>query len=253
MNISAKIEDCKAMVFAAGFGSRLKPFTDNHPKALAMVNGKSLLERNLAYLNNFGIKNIVLNVYHFADQIVDFINNYSKNDMRIVISHEVDGPFETGGGLAFAVSNFSGSTNPFFVMNVDMLTNLDLKGMFEFHQKKMPLATLAVTQRESSRQLLFNKEMILVGWRNQKTNEFKWCHEEVQDYIPFSFSGIHIIDSAIFNLMPSSGVFSIMDVYLKVAAEHPIKGYNHTGDKIIDVGKPESILTAETLFDHKVD
>jgi NDP-sugar pyrophosphorylase family protein len=253
MNNAAKIEDCKAMVFAAGFGSRLKPFTDNHPKALAMVNDKTLLERNLAYLKNFGIKDIVINVFHFADQIHDFLSTYTTNDLRIVVSQEVEGPFETGGGLAFASKHFIDSNNPFVVMNVDMLTNLDLNGMFDFHQTHLPLATLAVTQRESSRQLLFNQEMILVGWRNQKTNEFKWCSEEVKDFIPFSFSGIHIIDPAIFNLMPSSGVFSIMDIYLKIAAEHPIKGYNHTGDKIIDVGKPESILTAETLFNNKVD
>jgi len=248
MNISAKIEDCKAMVFAAGFGSRLKPFTDSHPKALAMVNGKSLLERNLFYLKSFGIKNVVLNVFHFADQIYNFLKNHGENEMSIVISHEVDGPFETGGGLAFAASNFSGSTNPFVVMNVDMLTNLDLKGMFEFHQKKRPLATLAVTQRESSRQFLFNDEMSLVGWKNKNTNEFKWTKGEVKDVVPFSFSGIHIIDPAIFNLMPSEGVFSITDVYLKIAADKQIIGYNHTGDIIIDVGKPEAILTAETLF-----
>ena len=249
MNNAAKIEDCKAMVFAAGFGSRLKPFTENHPKALAIVNDKTLLERNLTYLKNFGIKDIVINVFHFADQIHDFLKTYSANDLRIVVSHEVEGPFETGGGLAFAAKHFIGSNNPFVVMNVDMLTDLDLNGMFDFHQSHLPLATLAVTQRESSRQLLFNQEMILVGWRNQKTNEFKWCSKEVKDFITFSFSGIHIIDPAIFNLMPSNGVFSIMDIYLKIAAEHPIKGYNHTGDKIIDVGKPESILMAETLFE----
>jgi len=249
MNNAAKIEDCKAMVFAAGFGSRLKPFTDKHPKALAMVNDKTLLERNLDYLKNFGIKEIVINVFHFAGQIQDFLKNYTANDLRIVVSHEVDGPFETGGGLVFAAKHFIDSKNPFVVMNVDMLTDLDLNGMFDFHQTHLPLATLAVTQRESSRQLLFDQEMILVGWRNQNTNEFKWCREEVEDYIPFSFSGIHIIDPAIFKLMPSSGVFSIMDIYLKIAAEHRIHGYNHTGDKIIDVGKPESILMAETLFE----
>lgn len=248
MNSSAKIEDCKAMVFAAGFGARLKPFTDSHPKALAMVNGKSLLERNLSYLKSFGIKDIVLNVFHFADQIFDFIKNYNESDMNIVISHEKDGPFETGGGLAFAANNFTGSSNPFVVMNVDMLTNLDLKGMFEFHQTKLPLATLAVTQRESSRQLLFDEEMNLVGWKNKNTNEFKWTKGEVINVIPFSFSGIHVIDPAIFNLMPSEGVFSITDVYLKIAADHQIIGYNHTGDIIIDVGKPESILAAEILF-----
>ena len=248
MKSNLTISACKAMVFAAGLGTRLKPFTDSHPKALAVVNGKTLLQRNLDYLKGFGIHDIVINVHHFADQIIDFLRVHTDPNMTIFISHEKDGPFETGGGLAFAANQFSGNNNPFIVMNVDMLTNLDLNGMFEFHQKIRPLATLAVTKRESSRQFLFDDEMKLVGWRNNTTGEYKWVVNPIEDAKGYSFSGIHIIDPAIFSLMPTSGTFSITDVYLRLAASESIIGYDHSGDLIIDVGKPESIAQAEKMF-----
>jgi len=248
MTTDITIENCKAMIFAAGLGTRLKPFTNSHPKALAVVNGKTLLQRNFEYLKSFGIQHIVINTHHFADQINDFILHHKDPSLHIVISHEIDGPFETGGGLAFAASHLNQSDHPFVVMNVDMLTDLDLKGMFEFHQKIKPLATLAVTKRKSSRQLLFNDEMSLVGWKNNSTEEFRWVKGEVENALAYSFSGIHIIEPSIFNLMPSSGVFSMIDVYLKCAATDLIVGYDHTGDRIIDVGKPESIAEAEELF-----
>ena len=242
------LENCKAMIFAAGLGTRLKPFTNHHPKALALVNGKTLLERNLNYLKQFGILNIVINTHHFADQINEFVLNHIDPALHIVLSHEIDGPFETGGGLAFAASHLKQSHHPFVVMNVDMLTDLDLKGMFEFHQKIKPLATLAITKRNSSRQLLFNDEMSLVGWKNNTTGEHRWVKGEQENTKAFSFSGIHVIEPSIFNMMPSSGVFSIIDVYLKCAASNLIVGYDHSGDRIIDVGKPESIAEAEKLF-----
>lgn len=238
----------KAMIFAAGLGTRLKPFTDKHPKALAVVNGKTLLERTLMYLKGFGIHHVVINVHHFADQIESFLSTHQDEEMHIVLSHEVDGPFETGGGLVFAADELKGEGQPFIVMNVDMLTNLDMLGMYEYHQKINPLATLAVTKRESSRQFLFNDEMRLVGWKNNKTGEYKWVDIPVDEYTAMSFSGIHIIDPAIFEFMPSSGTFSITDTYLQLAKNHMIIGYDHSGDVILDVGKPEAILEAEIIF-----
>jgi NDP-sugar pyrophosphorylase family protein len=242
------MQPIKAMLFAAGLGTRLKPFTEHHPKALAVVNGKTLLERNIAYLNSFGIKDIVVNVHHFADQVIDFLKRYENTDTHVAVSHEVEGPYETGGGLAFAANHFRDVSSPFVVMNVDMLTNLDLVGMIDFHNKINPLATLAVTTRESSRQFLFDDEMRLVGWRNNLTGETKWSAGEVDDVQPRSFSGIHVIDPAIFGLMPSSGTFSITDVYLQLAAHSLIVGYDHSGDIILDVGKPESLVKAAVLF-----
>lgn len=243
-----KIQDAKAMIFAAGLGTRLKPFTDNHPKALALVNGKTLLERNIDYLSGFGIRSIVVNIHHFADQIREFVERYKNTDIHIELSHEVDGPFETGGGLAFASKFFKGSNDPFVLMNADILTNLDLNGMFEFHQKINPLSTLAVSKRESSRQFLFDDQMRLVGWKNNKTNGYKWVEAEELNAEPLSFSGIHVLSPAIFELMPKSGSFSITDVYLKLASGHQVIGYDHTGDVVVDVGKPESVVIAETIF-----
>ena len=248
MKTDLTISGSKAMLFAAGLGTRLKPFTNKHPKALAVVGGKTLLQRNLDYLKGFGIQDVVINVHHFANQIEEFLLAHADPHLNIVISFEEEGPFETGGGLVFAAKNFTETSNPFIVMNVDMLTNLDLQGMFEFHQKITPLATLAVTKRESSRQFLFDDEMKLVGWRNNATGEHKWVGIAVEEVMPYSFSGIHIIDPAIFNLMPSSGCFSITDVYLNLAANQSIVGYDHSGDLIIDVGKPESIAQAEKMF-----
>ena len=244
-----KIQEVKAMIFAAGLGTRLKPFTDSHPKALAVVNGKTLLERNIDYLHGFGINNFVINIHHFADQVIQFVQQYNYTGINIQLSHEIEGPFETGGGLAFAASYLKESSDPFVVMNADILTNLDLNGMFEFHQKINPLATLAVSKRESSRQFLFDDQMKLVGWKNNKTQELKWVSGENLYAEPFSFSGIQVLSPAIFNLMPSSGTFSITDVYLKIANEYQIIGYDHTGDVVIDVGKPESVFTAESIFE----
>jgi NDP-sugar pyrophosphorylase family protein len=120
--------------------------------------------------------------------------------------------------------------------------------MIDFHKKINPLATLAVTKRESSRQFLFDDEMRLVGWKNNLTGETKWSAGEVEHVQPRSFSGIHVIDPAIFGLMPSSGTFSITNVYLKLAASSLIVGYDHSGDIILDVGKPESLVKAAVLF-----
>jgi NDP-sugar pyrophosphorylase family protein len=242
------INNCKAMIFAAGFGTRLKPFTDHHPKALALVNGKSLLQRNIEYLSSFGISNIVVNVHHFADQVFEELKRLSADHLKFSISHEKDGPFETGGGLSYAAQYLNHGDDPFIVMNVDMLTNLDLLGMFDYHQKINPLATLAVTDRKSSRQFLFDEEMKLVGWKNNLTAQVKWVDGEVDEVKPFSFSGIHIIHPSIFKYMPETGTFSIVDVYLNIAKEKLIIAYDHTGDLILDVGKPESLVKAEEVF-----
>ena len=238
------------MLFAAGLGTRLKPFTDHHPKALAEVNGKTLLERNLSYLHASGISDVVINVFHFADQIIDKLNALSFPHMQIHVSHEVGGPFETGGGLAFAASHFKSSGDPFVVMNVDILTSLNLNRMMETHLASMPLATLAVSSRESSRQFLFDEHMMLQGWRNNKTGESRWgnANEQHPGVSGFAFSGVHILDPAIFNLMEESGKFSITDVYINLSAEHVILGHDHSGDHIIDVGKPEAIAIASQLF-----
>ncbi|MBK8712861.1 MAG: NTP transferase domain-containing protein [Niastella sp.] len=233
----------KAMILAAGLGTRLKPWTDNHPKALAPVNGKSLLQRNIEYLQQFDIYDVVVNVHHFASQIADVINKNKGWGSRITISDETNEVLETGGGLKKASSYFSSSPNPFLLMNVDILTNLNLHKLLQAHHTENAMATLAVSSRQTSRYLLFNKENLLCGWHNDKTGETKGVAGNKK-----AFSGIHIISPDIFPLITETGKFSILDVYLRICNTQPILGYDHSGDLLQDVGKPESIVEAEKKF-----
>ena len=244
------IEHCKAMIFAAGMGTRLKPYTDYTPKALVKIKGKSLLERNIDYLRSFGIKEFVINTFHFSGQIHLFLSRYRDSDIKVHVSYEENGPFETGGGLAHASSLLKGDDRPFVVMNADILTDLNLGNMYDYHISKDPLATLAVTTRSSTRNFLFNDKMHLSGWKNNKTEEEKIVpsFSTLESLMPFAFSGVHLIHPRIFDLMPSVGSFSITDTYLSLAAQQTIIGYNHTGDLVLDVGKPDAIAKAEELF-----
>lgn len=235
-----------AMIFAAGLGTRLKPWTDNHPKALAPVNGKPLLQRNIEYLKQYGITNFVINVHHFSEQVVSFLEQQQYFGCNITVSHELGEPLETGGGLKKAALLMVDS-NPFLVMNADILTDLDIGGMLAFHQQHKPLVTLAVTNRQSSRAFLFNNQHALCGWRNKQTRQERISIPEVQT-VERAFSGIHIMDPAIFPLLTEEGKFSLVDVYLRLAKEYSILGYDHSGGILIDVGKPESIAVAEQHF-----
>ncbi|MGN6214230.1 nucleotidyltransferase family protein [Parafilimonas sp.] len=237
----------KAMLLAAGFGTRLKPFTEHHPKALAEVNGKSLLQHNIEYLRQFGIYDVVVNVHHFAEQIIQAIKNNDGWGSRVSVSDETDAILETGGGLRRAAWFFKDEED-FVLMNVDVLTDLHLDEMIAFHKKNKPLATLATTNRETSRYFLFNEAGILCGWKNIKTGEEKVMRHE-NNLISEAFSGLHIISTKIFPLMqPPEIKFSMVDVYLSLCASHSILSYNHSGSKFIDVGRPESLQKAQVLF-----
>lgn len=231
-----------AMLFAAGLGTRLKPFTNNHPKAMALVNGKPLLGHNLQYLKNNGIEKIIINIHHFGNQIFDYVKS---NDfgLEIVISDETDEVLETGGGLVKAKELLG--NQPFLVMNVDILTNLKLQAFFEDYLSLKPLAMLAVSKRSSSRQLFFDDNKQLMGWKNFTSNEIIG---EVEGFKFFAFSGIHIIDPQIFSFIQEKGKFSIMTTYLNLMNNQRILGYEHSDDLLIDVGKPEAILEAEKFF-----
>ncbi|RYD59522.1 MAG: nucleotidyltransferase family protein [Sphingobacteriales bacterium] len=235
----------KAMIFAAGLGTRLKPFTDHHPKALAEVNDKTLLEHSIRYLKRFGIEDIIVNVHHFADQIEDVIADNSGFGSWVTISDERDFVLETGGGLKKAGWYFEGS-EPFVVMNVDVLTNLDLGKMIEAHKESDSMATLAVMNRNSSRHLLFDEHKLLCGWSNSKTGEQR-ISREVTWMQPFAFSGVQVLSPSILQ-MPFQGKFSMIDVYLHFAKTNVIKAFDHTGNIFIDVGKPETLEQAGYLF-----
>ncbi|MBW1618868.1 MULTISPECIES: nucleotidyltransferase family protein [Empedobacter] len=235
----------KAMIFAAGLGTRLKPFTDNHPKALAVVNGKPLLQRNIEYLKSFGINEIVINVHHFADQIIEFLEDNNYFGIEITISDETDQVLETGGGLVKAKANFE---EDFLVMNVDILTDLNLAKFIKAHQENKALVTLAVSDRNSSRKLFFNEQNELKGWRNLKTEEEIKAVDSLDNCKDLAFSGIHVISPTLFDKITEKGKFSIMKVYMDLMKTESIIGFDHSGGILIDVGRPESVLEAEQYF-----
>ena len=235
----------KAMIFAAGLGTRFKPWTDKHPKALAVVNGKSLLQRTVEYLQQYDITDVVVNVHHFADQITEAIDGAKGWGSNITISDERDEVLETGGGLLKAQEYLEGDT--FLTINVDMLTDLNLKYFLSFHQQQQSVISLAVTERETSRFLLFNKYNRLCGWRNMNPPAEKIVIQAVE-YIQKGYSGIAIFEPTVFNLTTLSGKFSLINLYLELAPQNKIAGFDHTGSKLLDVGKPESVAQAEKLF-----
>ena len=237
----------KAMILAAGLGTRLKPFTDHHPKALAVVNDKTILQRNVEYLASFGIKDIIINVHHFAEQVIFFVEKNNGFGSNISFSDERDEVLETGGGIKKAARFFEKQNEPFVVMNVDVLTDMNLAAMISLHKTKSPMATLAVSLRQTSRYFLFDESNLLCGWKNVKTGEQKISRQSSK-YIEKAFSGIHVISPEIFSLIKSEGKFSMVDVYLELAKTQAIQAFDHTGSKFIDVGKPESILRAAQIF-----
>ena len=235
-----------ALLFAAGLGTRFKPWTDNHPKALAMVNGKSLLQRNIEYLQHYGIKNVVVNVHHFPEQVIQAIEENNGWGSNIVISNESDQLLETGGGLVKARPLLPADT-AFYSVNVDILTNLNIHKLRAFHDAHKPLVSFAVSNRKSSRVLLFDEENRLCGWKNLQTGEEKISIDK-PNLIEKAYSCVVIYEPAIFDLIKQQGKFSIMDTYLDLAAHHTILGYDHSGDDLVDVGRPESVIEAEKIF-----
>jgi MurNAc alpha-1-phosphate uridylyltransferase len=236
----------KAMIFAAGLGTRLKPFTENHPKALAMVNGKPLLQRNIEYLKSYGIEEFIINLHHFPEQIKKFLAAHNHFGCKIAFSDETAALLETGGGLKKASPLLKGK-QPFIVMNADILTDLNMDKMIDFHQSSGSLASLAVSNRGTSRYFLFNEQDELCGWKNLKTGEERIIRDE-PPLVPKAFSGIHIIEPRIFNFINQQGKFSIVETYLSLCDDHRISAYDHSSDILIDVGKPEAIEKAEFLF-----
>jgi len=241
------------MIFCAGLGTRFKPWTDKHPKALAVVNGKSLLQRNVEYLQQYGINDIIINVHHFADQIIDAVKKNKGWGSHIVISDETNEVLETGGGLLKAQNLFEPGEK-FITINVDILTDLNIYKLIAFHEKNKPLVSFGITGRKTSRYLLFDENNRLCGWRNTKTGEERGPRLKSRTEIPLAekaYSCVVVFEYDIFRLMKEKGFagkFSLIDVYLALAAGHLILGYDHSGDRLVDVGRPESIAVAESLF-----
>jgi MurNAc alpha-1-phosphate uridylyltransferase len=240
MNIS------KAIIFSAGLGTRFKPWTDKHPKALAIVNGKSLLQRNIEYLQQYYITDVVVNVHHFPEQIIEAVEKNNGWGSKVTISDESNEVLETGGGLMKA-RRLLENDKPFISLNVDVLTTLDLHKLTAFHQQHSPLISFGVTKRKTSRNILLDKSHRMCGWKNNTTGEEKIVIPN-NNLQPFAYSCVVIYQPEIFSLIRQTGKFSIMESYLDLAADNVILGYDHTGDKWVDVGKPESVAIAEEIF-----
>lgn len=237
----------KAMLFAAGLGTRLKPLTDNKPKALVEIGGITLLERCIRQLASNGISDIVINVHHFADQICAFLEAKENFGLNIRVSDESELLLDTGGGLLKAQPLLSGD-EPILLVNVDILTNLDFRKVLEAHLQHPALATLVVRRRQTSRYLLFN-EGLLAGWKNEKSGELNISRPElVEQAEAFAFSGIHIVEPRLIDLITESGKFPIIDLYLRLAKTESIRAFVDSESVWMDLGKVDELAQAEELI-----
>lgn len=236
----------KAMIFAAGLGTRLAPYTSARPKALVEVAGKTLLEIAIHQLKQAGFDDIIINVHHFARQIIDYLRQNNNFGTRIAISDESDKLLETGGGLMKA-SWFFDDHQPFLALNVDVITDLVFTVVMNFHKKTGSLATLAVRKRKTLRYLLFDEDRCLCGWQNTETGE-KIMARNCGNYEPFAFSGIQVINPEFFKQVQKTGKFSIIKTYLELAKNYDIRYFRHDEGLWIDAGKPENLKFANDFF-----
>ena len=236
----------RAMIFAAGLGTRLKPLTDNLPKALVPIAGKPLLEHVILKFKTSGFDEIIVNVHHFPEQIIDFLKANNSFDIQIEVSNERDELLDTGGGIRKAAWFFDDG-KPFLVHNVDILSNVDLTALYNQHLQANSLATLVVSKRDTFRYLLFDENLKLTGWINEKTGETKPTNLIITEhYSKLAFSGIQILSPKVFELMAEMDTkFPIMDFYLKNAATQTINGYIPDKYKMLDVGKLDVLDEAE--------
>jgi mannose-1-phosphate guanylyltransferase len=245
----------KAMVLAAGLGTRLRPLTNDRPKALAEISGRTLLETTLARLRSFGVREVIVNVHHFADLVVAYLKAHDNFGMRIEVSRE-DVLVDTGGGLKKAAWFFleasASGDEPFLLHNVDVISTIDFGKMVQAHKASQALATLAVQKRESSRQLLFDEHLQLCGRRAGRDSEPEIVRP-APHLEPLAFSGIHIISPRLFPLMKEEGVFSIIDCYLRLAAAgEKVAAFRADEYYWRDLGKPADLQKAAQDLEQKV-
>jgi len=236
------------MIFAAGLGTRLKPITDNLPKALVPIAGKPLLEHVILKLKASGFDELLINVHHFPDQIIDFINSNNAFGIRIEISDERELLLETGGGIRKAAAFFD-DNKPFLVHNVDILSNVNLSELYNQHLRSNSLATLVVSRRDTFRYLLFDDDLRLRAWINEKTGETKPADFQYPErFNKYAFSGIQVLSPQVFQLMSSyPDKFPIMDFYLNNCKQTNILGFVPNNYKMIDVGKIDVLDEAENF------
>ena len=234
----------RAMVLAAGLGTRLRPLTNGRPKALVEIAGRTLLEITLTRLRSFDIREVIVNTHHFAEMVEEYLAAHGNFAMNIAISRE-EVLLDTGGGLKKAAWFFRDSDEPLLVHNVDVLSNIDLAAMAHFHREQNPLATLAVMDRATSRPLLFDGQGELCGRIVGKDGEKEMARAAEKTH-SLAFSGIHVISPRIFELMHEDGVFSIVPAYLRLAGQgEAIRAWRADEFYWRDLGKPENIEQAE--------
>ena len=243
----------KAMILAAGLGTRLRPLTDHRPKALVEVAGRTLLEITLSRLVAFGIREVIINVHHFADAILDYLKTNKNFGIRIEVSRE-DVLLDTGGGLKkaayFFLEDSKRLSEPFILHNVDVISTIDLRRMVQFHTENQALATLAVQDRETARYLLFDEQLKLCGRRRGQETEFVRSSRQVQ---ALAFSGIHVISPRLFAMMIEEGVFSIITSYLRLAAHgENILAFRADEYYWRDLGRPDDVMRAAQDLKQKV-
>ena len=241
----------KAMVLAAGLGTRLCPLTDDRPKALVEVGGRTLLEITLTRLRQFRIVDVIINVHHFAPMVVSYLQSQNNFGMRIEISREDELLLDTGGGLKKAgwfLRDASGREEPFLLHNVDVISNIDLGKMLHSHEQNKALATLAVQKRETSRYLLFDDGLRLCGRKSGPDGKCELV-SKAQNPLALAFAGIHVISPRLLSMMTEQGVFSIVDTYLRLAqAGETISGFRADNNYWRDLGRPENVAQAARDF-----
>jgi N-acetyl-alpha-D-muramate 1-phosphate uridylyltransferase len=235
----------KAMIFSAGLGKRLGKITDTIPKALVDINGKTALRRAVEKCTHYGFGDIVINVHHFADMVEDEVRKLNADGFRVAISDEREMLLENGGGLYKARNFFD--KNPFLLYNVDIVSDLDLSSLYTHHLKKKGLATLAVRHRPGKRFLLIDSTGQLRGWRNIATGEQILEGDFTGALSEIAFSSMHIVEPEIFSYM-HQGIYSMIDLYLKLAPAHNIYTLKHDEGYWIDIGTPESLDQVRKLL-----
>ena len=238
----------KAMILAAGMGTRLQPLTLTKPKALVEVKGIPMLEIIIKRLIKYGFTDLIINVHHFAEQIIDFLEAKHNFGISITISDETGLLLDTGGGLLKA-KHFFNDGKPFLVHNVDILTNFNLNDLYNFHLERQPLTTLAVKDRSTSRSFLVNTNQELCGWKNNQTGKTIIAKGLEKELLQIAFSCVHVMSPKIFDYITETGAFSIMETYLRLAQNHTILTWSHHNDVWFDLGRIENLKEAEQYMD----
>lgn len=237
----------RAFIFAAGLGTRLKTYTSDRPKALVKVAGKPMIQHVIEKLKNEGIREIIINIHHFGEQIIQFLEANNNFSCQITISDEREELLDTGGGLK-KVLTLLNEGEDLLVINVDIFTDFQLMNLIKFHKENKPLVSLLVQKRNTSRYLLLNSENQLKGWTNEKTGEVIPSNIKPEHWKKFAFNGIHIVNQKTLEFFPDEKTFPLIPVYLNIAQYKKIIGLEMSNINWLDLGKAEQLKEAENIM-----